>query len=410
MSADDAAAALVDPSAYADGRLERACDTLRNTSPVHRVDEEAFLPFYVLTKHHDVQEVERNPARFLAAPRYRLRRKPDDLRGEPARSLVSMDPPDHTEYRALTADWFHPRKLDVFDESVRALARAAVDRMAAHDEPYDFVTEVSMQLPLAVICSMLGIPESDRDLVLRLTQLAFGSEDAEYQQLAQVDGMESGMRFAQYFAGVAQDRLAHPTDDLSSVLAHSQLHGEPLPPGDLLGYFGILATAGHDTTSSTIAGGLQALVEHPDELERLRADPSLVPSAVEEMIRWVSPVQNMARTATRDVTVRDQQVEEGDQLILFYPSANRDEEVFEDPQRFDIGRRPNPYIAFGFGTHFCLGASLARLECRVMFGELLRRLPDIRLGPDAALPRRASNFVSGLETMPVEFTPAAREG
>jgi cytochrome P450 len=399
MSADDAAAALVDPSAYADGRLERACDTLRNTSPVHRVDEEAFLPFYVLTKHHDVQEVERNPARFLAAPRYRLRRKPDDLRGEPARSLVSMDPPDHTEYRALTADWFHPRKLDVFDESVRALARAAVDRMAAHDEPYDFVTEVSMQLPLAVICSMLGIPESDRDLVLRLTQLAFGSEDAEYQQLAQVDGMESGMRFAQYFAGVAQDRLAHPTDDLSSVLAHSQLHGEPLPPGDLLGYFGILATAGHDTTSSTIAGGLQALVEHPDELERLRADPSLVPSAVEEMIRWVSPVKSFMRTAVEDTELRGQPLTAGDAVLLLYASANRDEEVFADAHRFDVGRDPNRHLAFGHGIHFCLGAQLARLETRAFFAELIPRLRDIEITGEPQLVKTL--FVGGLKHLPI---------
>jgi cytochrome P450 len=399
MSAGEAAAALVNPAAYADGRLERACDTLRLTSPVHRVDVEGFLPFFVLTKYHDVQEVERNPARFIAAPRYRLRREQDDLRGEAVRSLVSMDPPDHTEYRSLAADWFHPHNLNVFDDSVRALARAAVDGMAARSESYDFVTKVSMQLPLTVICSMLGIPESDRDLILRLTQLAFGSEDAEYRERAQVDGVESGVRFAQYFAEVARDRLAHPTDDLSSLLAHAQLHGEPLPPGDLLGYFGILATAGHDTTSSTIAGGLEALVEHPDQLERLRDDPSLVPAAVEEMIRWVTPVKSFMRTAVEDTELRGQRLSAGDAVLLLYASANRDEDVFEDPYRFDVARDPNRHLAFGHGIHFCLGAQLARLETRAFFAELIPRLRSIEITGVPELVKTL--FVGGLKHLPI---------
>nr|BFE38801.1 cytochrome P450 [Actinomadura rugatobispora] len=390
--------ALVDPSAYADGRFERACAVLRRHTPVRRMEPPGFEPFYALTKHEDVHAVERQSELFAAAPRHRLVRA--DADPEPVRTLVSMDPPDHTAFRALVADWFRPRRLRAFEEQVRGLAKAAVDAMAERSGPYDFVPEISMQYPLTVICSMLGVPESDRGMILQLTQRSFGSEDPEYQALTAVDDPnEALMEFVNYFSKLVEDRLAHPTDDIASLLAHGEVNGERLELFDLLGYFGILATAGHDTTSSTIAGGLHALIEHPGQLDRLRADPSLVPLAVEEMIRWTTPVKSFMRTATADTEIRGEPIPEGEAVLLLYPSANRDEDVFNEPDRFDIGRDHNPHLAFGQGAHYCLGAHLARMEARAFFEELLPRLRHIEPAGDAELIKTL--FVGGLKHLPI---------
>lgn len=400
MPPDDAGATLVDPSAYADGRLGRACEVLRRESPVHWVDEPGFRPFFALVKYDDVHDVERDSQLFHAAPRYRLIRTEEEAANAGARPLVGMDPPEHTQYRSVVSDWFHPRSLRTLEDDVRVLAKGAVERMAEQDGVYDFVTDVSMHLPLTVICAMLGIPESDRNLILRLTQMIFGAEDPEYQALAEVgDGAEVGIDFASYFMQVAEDRLATPTEDLSSVLAHARLDGEPLPPGDLLGLFGILATAGHDTTSATMAGGLHALIEHPEQLALLRDDIFRVPTAVEEMIRWVSPVNSFMRTATADSEIRGQKIAEGEAVLLMYSSANRDEDVFDEPDRFDVRRDPNRHLAFGHGAHFCLGAQLARLELRTFFTELIPRLGDIELAGDAQLVKTL--FVGGLKHLPI---------
>jgi cytochrome P450 len=400
MLIEDATSALVDPSAYADGRLERACDLLRRESPVHPVDRPGFRPFFALLKYEDIHSVERQGDLFHAGPRYKLLRAENEGRLD-ARSLVSMDPPEHTEYRGLVSDWFHPRSIRALESRVRELARAAVDRMTGRgDEPYDFVTEISMHYPLTVICSMLGIPESDRNLILRITQENFGSEDPEFQRTVAVDdNAEFASAFGGYFHQVVQDRLSHPTDDLTSMLAHATLHGEPLAPRDLMGYLGILATAGHDTTSSAIAGGLQALIEHPDQLERLRSDIAIAPNAAEEMIRWVTPVKSFMRTAMADTEIRGQAIAEGESVLLLYASANRDEEAFEHPDRFDVGRDPNRHLAFGHGSHFCLGAHLARLEIRAFFSELIPRLRSIDLTGEPQLIKTI--FVGGLKHLPI---------
>jgi cytochrome P450 len=398
MTVHDAASAITDPSAYADGRLPRACQVLRRESPVHRVDAPGFAPFYALTKHADVHEAERDGDLFHACPRHRLYRDADAPPEDGARSLVRMDAPEHTEYRGLVADWFRPRSLRRLEDDVRALARAAVDSMAGHRDAYDFVTEVSMQLPLTVICSMLGIPVEDRQHILRLTQQAFGADDPEFRQ-AGGDARSSQTGFAQYFLKVAADRRENATEDISSVLAHATLHGEHLPVRELIGYFGILATAGHDTTSSTIAGGLRALIEHPDQLRRLRDDPALVPLAVEEIIRWVSPVNSFMRTATAGTSLRGQPIAAGESVLLLYASANRDEDVFDDPGRFDVGRNPNRHLAFGHGAHICLGAGLARMETRAFFAELIPRLGDIELAGEPEQVRTL--FVGGLKHLPI---------
>jgi cytochrome P450 len=399
MTVDEAALAIVDPAAYADGRLERACTVLREQSPVHRVEAPGFRPFYALTRHRDIFEADTNGKAFRAALRYRLMRTAQEpAPGEGVSTLVRMDPPEHTEHRALVAPWFRPRRLRSFEENVRSLAKSAVDRMAKIDSSYDFVTEISMQYPLTVICSMLGIPDADRNLILRMTQQTFGAEDPEYQKPLG-DGSGASMDFVRYFAGVVQNRLAEPTDDLSSMLAHATLHGQPLSAPELFAYFGILATAGHDTTSSTIAGGLQALLEHPEQIELLQKDPELLPNAVEEMIRWVSPVKSFMRTAMEDTDLGGQRISRGDAVLLLYPAANRDPKVFEDPETFDVTRESHQHLAFGFGAHFCLGAHLARMEARVFFAELLPRLRSLQPAGHPELVKTL--FVGGLKHLPI---------
>jgi cytochrome P450 len=399
ISVEEAGLALTDPAAYADGRLELACAVLRRDDPVHRVEAPGFAPFHALCKHADILEVERHPQRFVAAPRYKL--VPDEygLGQETGRALVAMDPPEHTEYRGLVADWFHSKAIALLDERIHELARASVDDMATRDDAYDFVTEIAMQLPLSVICSMLGIPREDGAFILAVTQQIFGSYDPEYQARLAAGDREAAAGFGPYFAQVVQDRLADPTDDLSSVLTHAKLDGEPLPPRDLFGYFGILATAGHDTTSSAIAGGLLTLVQHPDQLDRLRADPSLVPTAVEEILRWITPVKSFMRTATEDTEIRGRRIATGESVMLVYPSANRDEDVFDEPERFDVGRDPNRHLAFGTGVHFCLGAQLARLETRGFFAALVPRLRSIELAGEPQLVRTL--LVGGLKHLPI---------
>jgi cytochrome P450 len=399
MSPEEAGLTLLDPGAYADGRLDRACAVLRRCSPVHRVQSPDFQPFYVLTKHEDVFGVEREAELFLAGPRYRLFRTADEPAPGTPRTLVGMDPPKHTEYRGLVASRFRRMSLRAVEDQVRGLAKAAVDRMAARGDAYDFVAEISMEYPATVICSLLGIPEEDKKLLIRLTQQSFGSEDPDYRAAAQVDGANVTRELPEYFLRVVADRRARPADDVSSLLAHATIGGEPMPVPELIGYFGILATAGHDTTSSAISGGLRALIDNPDQLERLRNDPSLMPFAVDEMIRWATPVNSFMRVASADTEIRGQRIAAGDSVLLMYPSANRDEEVFADPYRFDVGRNPNRHLAFGQGIHFCLGTHLAKLETEIFFAELIPRLRDIATAGDPQYVKTL--FVGGLKHLPI---------
>jgi cytochrome P450 len=377
-----------------------ACAVLRRESPVAWVEGPGFRPFHALTKYEDVREVERQNTLFLAGPRHRLVRAAEEDHQVVARTLVSMDPPEHTAYRGLAADWFHPRRLRTVEEQVRSLARAAVDEMAVNTSAYDFVRTIAMQYPLQMICSMLGIPPSERRTILRLTQRSFGSEDAEYRRLtSDGESVDVTSEFVGYFSKVIESRKAEPSDDLSSMLVQARIDGQPLGPVELFGYFGILATAGHDTTSSTIAGGLQALIACPEQLERLRSDISLVPSAVEEMIRWTTPVNSFMRVATAETCIRGQRIATGEAVLLLYPSANRDEDIFESPDWFDVGRDPNPHLAFGHGAHFCLGARLARMETRAFFEELIPRLRSIELAGEPELVKTL--FVGGLKHLPI---------
>jgi cytochrome P450 len=397
-SVEEAGLAFVDPDAYADGRLEEACKILRREAPVHWVESDDFRPFFVLSKHADVHHVETRGDVFLAGPRYRLYRKTEEpVPGEGVRTLVRMDRPEHTDYRRVASKWFHPNNLERFDATVRVQAKLAVDRMMERNgASYDFVRDIAMHFPLTVISEMLGVPESDRELLLAMAMTGFGGEDPEYlQYIEELDLPDYRSDFVPYFLKVRDDRLAHPTDDISTTLAQAKLHGEPLPVPELLGYFGILATAGHDTTAAAIAGGIRAFIENPDQIARLQAEPTLVPLAAEEMIRWTTPVKSFMRVAIEETEIRGQKIAANDSVLLAYPSANFDEDVFEDPYRFDIGRDPNRHLAFGHGIHFCLGAQLARMEIRAFLAELGPRLQEIHLAGDPQLIKTL--FVGGLK-------------
>ncbi|GAA0938886.1 cytochrome P450 [Actinocorallia libanotica] len=411
LTVHEAGLAVADPRAYADEeRLHDALSLLRRESPVHRVEAPGYNPFWVITKHADVMEVERDNKLFLSAPRTLLSTaEVDELQrqqreqGMELRTLVHMDDPQHRVVRAIGADWFRPKAMRAMQERIDELARQYVDRMVELGGECDFVRQVAVHYPLYVILSLLGLPESDFPRMLKLTQELFGGQDEELRrgESAQ-EQMAALFDFFDYFNALTTARRREPTGDLASAIANARVDGEPLSDVDTASYYVIIATAGHDTTSATIAGGLHALIENPDQLRRLKDDPSLLPLATDEMIRWVTPVKEFMRTASADTEIRGVPIAEGEAVLLSYPSANRDEDVFTDPFRFDVGRDPNKHLAFGFGVHYCLGAALARMEIQALYRELLPRLDSIEL---AGTPRwTATTFVGGLKHLPVRYT------
>ncbi len=404
----DAGRVFVDSSAYTDeAGWHTAAALLRRHDPIHWVDDARANPFWAITKHADVLEIELHPDAFLNEPRCILGNKEGDARrkenGHLVKSLVQMDDPEHRLHRLVTADWFLPKNLAKLEARLDALAERSLERMVELGGECDFAADISMQYPLHVILAILGLPEDDYGRMLRLTQELFGPEDSDFQrdEDAMAGIMATVMDFVQYFDGVTSERRAHPTGDLASVIANASINGEPMGYMETIGYYIITATAGHDTTSNAMAGGLKALLEHPDELARLQADPGLLTTAVDEMIRWTSPVKHFMRTATRDYELRDTVIREGQDVLLSYWSANRDEDVFVDPFRFDVARTPNKHLAFGFGIHYCLGAMLARMELKALFGKLLPRLASIELAGEPALSRSA--FVSGVKRLPIRY-------
>ncbi|MSV79821.1 MAG: cytochrome P450 [Actinobacteria bacterium] len=380
---------------------------LRKESPVHWVEHPDFNPFWVLTKHADVLDVELHPNEFLNAPRAILGNKEADsmreMQGHLVKSLVQMDDPEHRNHRNLTADWFLPKNLATLDGRLKELADRYIDKMVAMGGQCDFASDIAMQYPLYVILAILGLPESDYNRMLRLTQELFGAEDDEFKRdddaLASI--LQTVADFVAYFDALTEDRRTNPTSDLASVIANGMVNGEPIGHKEQLGYYIIAATAGHDTTSNAMGGAMKALIENPDQLARLQANPSLMTVAVDEMIRWTSPVKHFMRTATVDYEIRGTTIKAGQDVLLSYWAANRDEDVFDDPFKFDIGRAPNKHLAFGFGVHYCLGAMLARMELKALFGALLPRLKSIELAGTPQLTK--STFVSGVKHLPIRY-------
>jgi cytochrome P450 len=416
----DIAQTIIDPRAYADGdAVDQAFARLRKDMPLAVAQPEGFDPFWVVTRHADILEVERQNELFHNGDRAAtLVNIEADLKvremtgGSPhlVRSLVQMDNPDHIAYRRLTQGSFVPQNLRKLEARIREIARGFVDRMAEHGDRCDFARDVAFLYPLHVIMEVLGVPEGDEPRMLKLTQELFGSADPELNRTgtevsdagAGVDSLQSViMDFMLYFNAMTEDRRANPRDDVASVIANGQIEGQPLGHLEAMSYYIIAATAGHDTTSSTTAGALWALAEDPEQFRKIKADPSLIPGLVEESIRWVTPVKHFMRTATADAELAGQKIAKGDWMMLSYPSGNRDEAAFEDPFKFRADRTPNKHVAFGYGAHVCLGQHLARMEMRILWEELFSRLDSFEL--DGAPKRMVANFVCGPKSVPIRF-------
>jgi len=400
---------FVDPQAYADPAAWHAVAArLRREDPVHRVEAEGFEPFYAVTRHADVAEIERQHDKFWntqsavlgqTAAVERLRSSGADIK-----TLIHMDGAEHRAHRKITNDWFKPANLrQTLEAQVHRLSRKYVDRMLELGGECDFATDVALYYPLQVIMSVLGVPEADEARMLQLTQKIFGAEDPDFGGADPEQALLTAlMDFAVYFNAMTADRRARPTRDIASTIANAVVDGEPLGDLQTIGYYVIIATAGHDTTSSSLAAGLEALVRHPDQLRALQAEPALIPNAVDEMIRWVTPVRHFMRHAQQDYVLGKTRIRSGDHLLISYLSANRDESVFEEPFRFDVRRKnAEDHMAFGIGVHFCLGAHLARMELAAFFRELLPRLDSIELaGPTHYT---ASTFVGGPKRVPIRY-------
>ena len=402
---------LADPTAYADNdRLHAALTWLRANEPVTWVDNPPYRPFWGVTKHADIMDIERDNELWISEPRPLLLPaeaedviKRDQEAGIGLRTLIHMDDPHHRDVRKIGADWFRPKAMRDLKVRVDELAKRYVDRMRDIGPECDFVTEIAVNFPLYVILSLLGLPEDDFGRMHMLTQEMFGGDDDEYKRGTTPEEQLAVLTdFFNYFAALTASRRENPTEDLASAIANGLIEGEPMSDMDTLSYYVIVASAGHDTTKDAISGGLHALITNPAELARLQGDLGLMPTAVEEMIRWSTPVMEFMRTAAEDTVVRGVPIAKGESVYLAYVSGNRDEEVFEDPFRFDVGRDPNKHLSFGYGVHFCLGAALARMEMNSLFTELVPRLESIELTGEPEYSQTI--FVGGLKHLPIRYS------
>jgi cytochrome P450 len=411
---------LVSSHAYANQGVPHDLWTrLRAESPVHWCTPDGFVPFWAITKHADVCEISKQPDKFSSARGIAMVRQADEeaIRQQnqgfgAMRVIIEMDPPEHRGVRKIASPVFTPRAVKAMDETIRTSAREIVDRLAGKtgEGECDFAGDVAAAHPLRILSTMLGVPRESEPDILRLTNQLFASDDPDLKREGedrQQSLAELGIELYQLFDEIIQDRRANPRDDLASLLANAEIGGEPMGPMETLGYFLITFTAGHDTTKNSLVGGMRAFLENPEQFEKLKRHPELLDSAVEEVIRWTSPVNHMKRLVTRDYELRGQKLREGDWLVMFYASANRDEEVWDDPFTFRIDRKPNPHLGFGIGEHFCLGANLARRSQRALFRELAQRVEWAEL---AGEPEQIhSAFVVGLKKLPMRYRirPAA---
>lgn len=417
---DEIAQTIIDPAAYAANTpLHEAFTWLRKEMPFGRTEIEGYDPFWVATTQKDIREIERQNELFHNGDRAATlvnqeadKVVRDMMGGSPhlVRSLVQMDNPDHANYRQLSQNFFMPQNLTGLEERIREIAKGFVDRMEDMGGTCDFARDVSFLYPLHVVMEILGVPEVDEPLMLKLTQELFGASDPDQNRTGdEVVTAEQGVAtlmetvgdFIVYFNELTDARRANPRDDLASIIANGKIDGEELGHLEAMSYYIIAATAGHDTTSATTAGGLWALCENPDEFAKLKADPGLINSLIEESIRWETPVKHFMRTATDDAEIHGEKIAKGDWMMLSYPSGNRDEAVFDDPFSFQIDRAPNRHIAFGYGAHICLGQHLGRMEMRVLWEELLPRLKSVELNGEPS--RVAASFVSGPKSVPIRY-------
>lgn len=419
----DIADTLATPAAYADHRIHETYRWLRQNEPMGVAKIEGVDPFWVATRHADILEIsrqndlfhngDRSPTLTSQAVDKKVR---EMMGGSPhlLRTLIHMDAPDHHKYRALTQAWFMPQNLKKLEDRIRVIARASVEKMAARGGECDFVNEVALHFPLHVIMTILGVPESDEPRMLKLTQELFGAADPELGRseapATVADAAEQQIDFGvivdfnNYFGALSEARRANPTDDLASLIANSQIDGQPISDLEAMSYYIIVATAGHDTTSSSTGGAMWALAENPGEFRKLKSDLSLIPGLVDESIRWTTPVKTFMRTVTADTEFAGRQFKQNDWLMLCYASGNRDEEVFEAPDQFRVDRKNNKHLAFGYGAHLCLGQHLAKMEMRILWEELIPRLESVELAGTPAMSEAV--FVNGPKRLPIRFKMA----
>ncbi len=320
----------------------------------------------------------------------------------PLPQMIDMDDPEHLTRRRLVNAGFTKRKVEAKRDRIRQICDQLIDAVCESGEA-DFVADLAAPLPMAVIGDMLGVRPQERAVFLRWSDdlvKALGS-NASPEQLQAM--MAAYVDFTEYMTRTIRERRSAPADDLISTLIHSEIDGEALSDQEIVNESLLILIGGDETTRHVLSGGMEQLLRHPNQYRTLAADPEMIPLAMEEMLRWSSPIKNMARTLTRDTDFFGARLKAGEKMLLLFESANFDDAVFVDAPQFDIGRTPNPHVAFGFGTHFCLGNQLARLEGTIMFEQLFQRLPGMELATDAPLPRRAANFVSGIESMPIRF-------
>ena len=410
---------LSDPMFWARPLAERegAFLTLRRERPLSFQSEREIPPeidypqgpgFWAVTKDADVQHVSRHPEIFCSGQGSNIGDLPVPFR-EFFGSMINMDDPRHARLRRIVSRGFTPRIIERAEASVARMATAIVDEVSPRGS-CEFVGEVAARLPLAIICEMMGIPESQRDFVIEKTNVILGFGDPEFISNAAEIGpklLGAGAELAELAKDLGRHRREHPGDDLTSALVNAALEGERLDDQEFGSFFVLLVVAGNETTRNAISHGLIALCEHPEQRALWQADfEALAPTAVEEIVRWATPVIHFRRTATRDTELRGQKIREGDKLVMWYGSANRDEEAFPKPFQFDLRRDPNEHVGFGGpGPHFCLGAHLARREITLTFRELFRAIPDIEV---VGTPERLlSDFIHGIKRMHCEFTPRA---
>jgi hypothetical protein len=410
---------LISPQAYGEhGTPHELWSELRRTEGLHFCDPPGFDSFYPVVRHSEICEISKRPGDFLnrkgivlESDEQKVTLRQDRDFGE-MRSIIGMDPPEHRDYRRVAAPFFTPRAIGGIDGIVRESARDLVDKLVGEassgEGECEFANEVAAAHPLRVLSTILGVPREQEPQILRLTNELFAGDDPDLQREGE-DRVQAFEDLAKelfvLFSGIIADRRANPTDDLATLLANGQVNGEPMGPMETLGYYLITFSAGHDTTKNALAGGLRALAEHPDEFEKLKRNPELVPGAVEEIIRWTSPVNYMKRVVAEDLEFRGQPFSKDDRLVLFYASANRDESVFEDPFEFRVDRNPNPHLGFGIGEHFCLGAHLARLSQRALLDELVPRIDTLELAGEPE--QIQSSFVVGLKKLPIRYKVSA---
>jgi cholest-4-en-3-one 26-monooxygenase len=393
---------LVNPDTFVAGVPHHAFGIMRKEAPIYFHKEDGGTGFWCVTKYDDVLTVSKDPHTYSS------HRGGTNIQDYPAEDLstiqlmmLNMDPPQHNQFRKLASTGFTPRMVARLEPRIRASAKDIVDQVAAKGSA-EFVTSIAAELPLRVIADLLGVPQDERQKLFDWSNRLVGFDDPEFQT-SYADGKIAATELWMYATELGEKRKDQKGDDLVSVLVNAEIDGERLSEMEFSSFFLLLAVAGNETTRNLISGGLLALIEHPEERARLTKDLSLVPSAVEEMLRWVTPVMYFRRTVTKDTVLRGQKLHEGDKIVMYYSSANRDEDVFAASDHFDVGRTPNEHLAFGAGQHFCLGSSLARLEIRLIFEEIARRMPDIELaGP---VRRLRSNFINGFKSIPVGFTP-----